>query len=303
MSYSALFSWILLAVIWGSTWLFVRLGLRDLPPFTFAGLRFVLAGVVLFAWLAARHGRLPRLSSQDWPVVIRTGLVAFTVTYALTFWGVQFITGGTAAVVFSTMPLFTMAMAHRSVQGERLTPRKLGGAVLGIAGVGLIFSDQLRAGSAAAGLGSLAILASAATMSWAQVDVKARAGHMDPTVLATWQLGIGGLCLLAMGLALEGNPLALRWTTSAVLSLLYLSVIASSLAWFLYYWMMRTVTVTIMSTITLAQPIVTISLGWMVMGETMGWMMLVGAAAILSGLLLIVRPGATPPAAATRRAG
>lgn len=296
--------WILLAVIWGSTWLFVRIGLRDLPPFTFAGLRFVLAALVLFGWLGARHGRLPHVPREDWRIVIRTGLVAFALTYALTFWGAQFITGGTAAVVFSTMPLFTMALAHRDVAGERLTPRKLGGAVLGIAGVGLIFSDQLRAGSRDAALGSLAILASALTMARAQVDVKARAHHLDPTTLATWQLLIGGMTLFVAGAAIEGSPLSLRWTSGAVWSLLYLSVIASSLAWFLYYWMMKQVTVTVMSTITLAQPLVTISLGWLFMGETMGWVMIVGAVAIVSGLGLIIRPApAAVPTAVTARAG
>lgn len=302
MSYASLFSWILLAIIWGSTWLFVRLGLRDLPPFTFAGLRFVLAALVLFAWLGARYGRIPRVPREDWGVVLRTGLVAFGLTYALTFWGVQFITGGTAAVVFSTMPLFTMAMAHRDVKGEQLTTAKVAGSLLGIFGVGLIFSDQLRAGSREAALGSLAILASAFTMARAQVDVKAKASHLDPTALATWQLMIGGAALLAAGLVIEGNPLALTWTWSAVGSLAYLSVIASSLAWFLYYWMMKRVTVTTMSTVTLAQPIVTIWLGWMVMGETMGWVMLAGALAIVCGLGLIVRPAAPVQTAATNRA-
>lgn len=302
MSYASVFSWILLAVIWGSTWLFVRLGLRDLPPFTFAGLRFVLAALALLVWLGIRYGRVPRVERGDWAVVLRTGLVAFGLTYALTFWGVQFITGGTAAVVFSTLPLFTMAMAHRDVKGEQLTTGKVGGSLLGVLGVGLIFSDQLRAGSREAAWGSLAILASAVTMARAQVDVKAQASHIDPMALATWQLVIGGVALLAVGVVVEGNPLALRWTVPAAWSLLYLSVIASSLAWFLYYWMMQHVSVTTMSTITLAQPIVTISLGWFVMGETMGWMMLVGAVAILCGLALIVRPGASLPAAAAEGA-
>src|SRR5574341_1823395 len=146
--------WLALCLIWGSTWLFIKLGLRDLPPFTFVGIRFLLASLILAAVIYIRRLRLPR-DRRDWQFIAWTGLLTVTINFALVFWGEQYLSSGLAALLNATMPFFGIMLAHRYLPNERITPTKIFGVLLGTAGVGLIFSNQLRL------QGALSFLASA----------------------------------------------------------------------------------------------------------------------------------------------
>src|SRR5918994_2303603 len=96
--------WLVLCVIWGSTWLFIKLGLTDLPPLTFAGIRFVIAIAILFAIIRARHISLPK-DRADWQLLVLTGLLSFSLNYGLLFWGEQYISSGLAALLQATIPV------------------------------------------------------------------------------------------------------------------------------------------------------------------------------------------------------
>src|SRR5215212_10887524 len=97
--------WLILCGIWGSTWLFIKLGLADLPPFTFAGVRFVIAAIILFAFIRIRHIELPR-ARRDWLLLAITGILSFGLNYGLVFWGEQHISSGLAALLQATTPAF-----------------------------------------------------------------------------------------------------------------------------------------------------------------------------------------------------
>src|SRR5574341_2195614 len=125
-------AWLALSMIWGSTWLFIKLGLRDLPPFTFVGIRFLLAASILGLIIYFRKIPLPR-NRRDWQFMAWTGFLCFTVNYALVFWGEQYISSGLAALLNATMPFFGMFIAHHYLPTERITPTKIGGVLLGIA--------------------------------------------------------------------------------------------------------------------------------------------------------------------------
>src|SRR6185503_3918991 len=134
--------WLLLCLIWGSTWLFIKLGLNDLPPFTFAAIRFVIACSILFTIVAARRLRLPR-TRADWLLLGSTGVLSFSLNYGLLFWGEQYISSGLAALLQATIPAFGFVFAHLYLPGERMTPAKIFGTAMGVAGVGVVFSNQL----------------------------------------------------------------------------------------------------------------------------------------------------------------
>src|SRR5436305_526625 len=144
---------LLLCCIWGSTWLFIKLGLRDLPPVSFAAVRFLLASVILFAIVAARRVRLPRTRSE-WALIAGTGVLAFTLNYGLVFWGEQHISSGLAALLQATIPVFGLLIAHVHLPGERLTAWRMAGALLGVVGVGVIVSNQKGPGGGMAAGGS-----------------------------------------------------------------------------------------------------------------------------------------------------
>ena len=110
--------WLILCLIWGSTWLFIKLGLEDLPPFTFAGIRFVIASVILIVIIAARRLELPR-TRADWTLLAVTGFLSFSCNYGMVFWGEQYISSGLAALLQATIPAFGLVIAHFYLPGEQ----------------------------------------------------------------------------------------------------------------------------------------------------------------------------------------
>lgn len=279
--------WLILCGIWGSTWLFIKIGLRDLPPFTFAGLRFVLASAILGSLILIRRARWPRTRSE-WYLIAVSGLLQFTLNYGLVFWGEQYISSGLAAVLQSTFPLFGLVIAHFYLPSERMTTLKVVGVLLGVFGVAVIFSDQLTIAGSMALLGSIALVLSAVFGSYSNVLVKAYGGKIDPQILAASQMVFGFVPLLAAGFATEGNPLRFNWTVSALLALMYLVIVGSVIAFALYYWLLRNMDVTNTMLIALVTPVVAVILGMLFLHEQLNWRLVAGTACIILGLGLIV---------------
>ncbi len=279
--------WLLLCLIWGTTWLFIKLGLEDLPPLTFAGIRFVIATAIVFALIAIRRIPLPN-RARDWVLLAVTGVLSFTLNYGLVFWGEQYISSGLAALLQSTLPAFGLIIAHFYLPGERMTLLKILGVVLGVFGVGVIFSNQLQVAGSQALWGSAALVLSAFCAAYANVLVKAYGINLQPAVLAGGQMLFGLIPLLLIGIPLEGNPLNYRWTPIAVLSLFYLAIVGTVVAFLLYYWLMHNMDVTKTMLIALVTPVTAVIVGMLVLKEEMHWRTLIGGAMIISGLALIV---------------
>jgi drug/metabolite transporter (DMT)-like permease len=284
--------WLILCGIWGSTWLFIKLGLADLPPFTFAGIRFVFSALILSLLVFARGARWPR-TRADWILIAISGALQFTLNYGLVFWGEQYISSGLAAVLQSTFPVFGFLIAHLYLPYERMTTAKFIGVLLGFFGVVVIFSDQLTIAGSMALLGSVALVASAFFGSYSNVLVKAYGQKIDPQVLAAGQMICGFPPLLVLGIAMEGNPFNFHWTPMAVLSLAYLVIVGSVIAFALYYWLVRNMDVTNTMLIALVTPVVAVVLGLIVLDEKLNWRLFAGGACIISGISLIIlrRPG------------
>src|SRR6267378_554544 len=152
--------WLILCGIWGSTWLFIKLGLADLPPLTFAAIRFLLASLILIVIILARRVSWPR-TSRDWLLIAIVGVLQFSLNYGLVFWGEQHIPSGLAAVLQSSFPAFGLVIAHFYLPHERITLLKVIGVLMGIVGIAVIFSDRLSVAGHMALLGSIALVLSA----------------------------------------------------------------------------------------------------------------------------------------------
>jgi len=278
-----IFAWLALCMIWGSTWLFIKLGLRDLPPFTFVGIRFLLASGILGLVIYFRKIPLPK-DRRDWRFMAWTGFLCFTVNYGLVFWGEQYISSGLAALLNATMPFFGMFIAHHYLPAERITPIKIGGVLLGIVGVGLIFSNQLSLQGTLALIASIGIVVGALVAAYANVLIKVRGKHIDPTIISAGQMLFGFPPLLLVGMLTEGNPLHLNWTPLAITSLFYLTILGSCVAFMLYFWMLQRIQVTNALLLLLVMPLVAVTLGKLVNGEELTWRILAGGACIISGV-------------------
>ncbi len=279
--------WLVLCIIWGSTWLFIKVGLSDLPPLTFAGIRFVIASAILCLIIRVRRIALPTTKS-DWWLLAITGVLAFSLNYGLIFWGEQYISSGLASLLQATIPAFGLVIAHFYLPTERMTPAKIVGITLGVLGVGVVFSNQLVVAGAQAFAGSVALVFSSFFVAYSNVLIKARATRLDPAMIAAGQMLFGLIPLLLIGIPLEGNPFEFRWTTMAVISLLYLALVGSVIAFLLYYWLMKNMDVTKTMLIALVTPVVAVILGMVVLDEQLSWRTLVGGLMIMGGIGLIV---------------
>jgi len=279
--------WLVLCGIWGSTWLFIKLGLEDLPPFTFAGIRFIIALAIVFSIIRIRGIALPR-ARADWILLAVTGILSFGFNYGLVFWGEQYITSGLAALLQATTPAFGLVFAHFNLPGERLSWAKIGGVVLGVCGVAVVFSNQLAIAGRQALAGCVALVLSSIFVAYSNVLVKKHGKNLNPAIMAAGQMLFGLLLLLVAGITLEGNPLRFHWTPMAVIALLYLAVVGSVIAFLLYYWLILNMDVTKSMLIALVTPVVAVILGMIVLNEEFGWRTLAGGAMIMLGIAFIV---------------
>jgi drug/metabolite transporter (DMT)-like permease len=280
--------WLVLCAIWGSTWLFIKLGLEDLPPITFAGIRFVIACAILFSFIRARRIQLPA-DGRDWWLLASTGVLSFSLNYGLVFWGEQYISSGLAALLQSTLPAFGLVFAHLHLPGERITWSKIFGVVLGVFGVAVVFSTQLAIAGGKALAGSVALVLSAMFAAYSNVLVKRHGRKPEPAVLAGGQMLFGLIPLLLIGIPLEGNPFNYRWTPIAVVSILYLAVVGSVIAFVLYYWLVHNMDVTKTMLISLVTPVVAVLLGMLVLGEELSWRTVAGGLMIMVGVRFVTR--------------
>src|SRR3954447_23823992 len=135
--------WLMLCFVWGTTWIFIKVGLRDLPPITFAAARFVLAVALLMPVI--KIGRLPvPRSFVEWKLVALTGFLQFSINYSAVFWSEQYISSGLAAVLQAMITVFGLVLAWFFLPMEKITGTKVFAVALGITGVGIIFFEQLR---------------------------------------------------------------------------------------------------------------------------------------------------------------
>ena len=283
----ALVVWLGLCAIWGSTWLAIKLGLRDLPPLTFAGIRFAAAALVLFGISALRGFRLPT-AAREWRLLAYTGLLTITLNYGLVFWGEQYISSGLAAVLSATVPLFGLPLAHRYLASEPLNRWKVAGVLLGVVGVAIVCSGELGIGGPLAFWACLGFIFAALATAQAGVLIKAGGTHIEPSVLAGVQMAGGCIPLLLGGVLLEGNPLHFSWTPMAWAALGYLTILGSVIAFLMYYWLIRHTDVTWVLMIPLVTPLVAVAFGVLFAGEAVGWHTALGGTAIIGGVALAV---------------
>jgi drug/metabolite transporter (DMT)-like permease len=286
-------AWLTLCAVWSSTWLAIKVGLRDLPPISFVAIRFVIAIMVLLAVSMGRTRLLP-LRRSDYAVLAITGVLMFGVNYTLLFWAELYVSSGLAAVLQATIPIFGLIFAHWMLPDEPLRFQKLAGAIIAIGGVTVICGRLLGFNGPLAFWGGVAVVVGACSAAFANVLVKARSIQIAPAMLAAWQMIFGTAPLLVLGFAVDGNPARFHWTAVSVFCLLYLAVIGSALTFLLLYWLMPRLTVAELQSISLITPPGAVMLGWLLGGETFPISSLFGAALVLAGVWMIFRRSAIP---------
>ena len=279
--------WLILCLIWGTTWFFIKIGLEDLPPISFAAARFVLALIILAFIIFLQKIPLPK-TSRDWKFLALTGILQFSVNYSLVFWSEQYISSGLAAVLQAMITVFGLVLAWVHLPAERITWLKVLAILLGIAGVATIFLEQLEINSMLAFAGCVAIVVGAYAAAHASILVKAFGGSLHPASLLFGQMICGILPLILYGLIKEGNPVNFHWTWRAVISVLYLTIFGTIVAFWLYYWLLSKIESTKAMMISLVTPLIAVIVGAIFLGETLPPQTVFGGILIMASIGLIV---------------
>ena len=279
--------WLILALIWSTTWIFIKVGLGDLPPIAFSSARFLLAAVILFALIKIKRIVLPK-TSKEWRLIALTGVLQFSINYSCVFWSEQYITSGLAAVLQATIPVFGLAIGWMFLPDERVTFQKVAAILLGIAGVAVIFIDQLRVENWLAFAGCVAIVIGAYAAAQASVLTKAKAANIHPAAFVFCQMLCGLPLIIAYSLVAEGDPLTFHWSWTALGCILYLAVLGSVIAFWLYYWLLHRVESTRAMMISLVTPLLAVIIGAVTISERLPPQTFLGGIMIVGSIALIV---------------
>lgn len=279
--------WLILCLIWGSTWFFIKIGLEDLPPISFAGARFSLAILFLAVIIFVQKIPLPRTKKQ-WKLLALTGILQFSVNYSLVFWSEQYISSGLAAVLQAMIAVFGLVLAWIHLPDERITFIKILSVLLGIGGVAVIFAEQLQINSLMAFAGCAAIVVGAYAAAHASILIKAHGANLHPASLVFCQMICGLLPILLYAYFKDGNIFALHWTGKAIFSVLYLTIFGTIAAFWLYYWLLSKIESNKAMMISLVTPLIAVIIGNLLLGEKLPAQTVFGGLLILSSIGLIV---------------
>lgn len=275
-------------IVWGSTYLAIRFAIETLPPFLMAGGRFLVAGAMLYAWSRVLGGAA-RPTAMHWRSAAVVGLLLLLGGNGLVVWAEQRVPSGIAALVVGIVPCFMVLLDWLRPGGARPTPRVATGLVLGLAGlVWLVGPDAVMGGGRVDFLGTIALVL--ASLSWAMGSIYSRHAPMpSPFLSSGMQMLAGGGALLVLGVAL-GEPWAFdaaAVTARSVLGWVYLIVFGSIVGFSAYIWLLRASTPARVSTYAYVNPVVAVFLGWLLADEPLTARVIVAAAVIVSGVVLI----------------
>ncbi|MBA3295339.1 MAG: DMT family transporter [Acidobacteria bacterium] len=276
--------WILTCLIWSTVWLFIKLGVRDVPPVSFAAMRLLIGIMVMLPVTLALKVPLPK-RPRDWGLIAGTGIILLGFNYALLNWGIRFISSGLTAVLQAITPAFALVFSHFLLQDERMTTRKVAGLALGVVGIAAIFWDQLNFGGRALA-GSVTVTLGAVCVAFAYVMIRRSGTSLHPSAITTGQMMAAFVPLLAYGWAVEGNPVGLHWTSTALVSATYLALMGSVVAAWLNYWLLQRVGAVNLLIMGLVEPPIAVALGAWLLGETMNARAIAGSALILVSVWL-----------------
>jgi drug/metabolite transporter (DMT)-like permease len=275
-----------LVLVWSSTWVSIKIGLEDLAPLFGAGLRFVLAGVVLLGGaLVAR-----RALRTDALLAAILAVLPFATTYGLIYWAEQYVPSGLAAVLFGVLPLYVALLAALLLPAEPLRARVLAGIAVAICGLAVAFGESLSLGQGdLAALAAAAVLVSPVASAIGNVSIKLRAGGIDALVLNGWAMLGAGVLLLAVSAPLEDWG-ATRWSATAVGSIAYLALAGTAFTFVTLTVLLRELPAVTISFVSVLLPFGALAFGALLSDEVVTPAALAGAVLVACGIAVAQWP-------------
>lgn len=279
--------WVLLvtlSLIWGGAFLFNEVALVDLGPLTVVLGRVGFGAVALLIWLYGSGGRLPA-DARVWGAFLVMGVLNNVIPFCLIVWGQVTIDSGLASILNATTPLFIVVFAHVVTEDERLTPARLAGVLLGLAGVAVLIGPALLLNLGDGVLGQIAVLGAACAYACAGLYGRRLRG-LPPLVAAAGMVMCSALVMAPIALIAEA-PWRTTPGVAALGAVAGLSVLGTAMAYWLYFRILRTVGATNLMLVTFLIPVSAVLLGALVLGERLEWTAFAGMTLIFAGLAAV----------------
>ena len=286
---SILAAFVLLATLWGTSFVAIEAGLHYFPPLLFAGVRYAIAGAVVLGVAAVASDRAMPRGRDEWLGVAVAGAFVIAAYHGLLYVAELRISGGVAAVVVSLAPVLTATFAALLLPNERLGPFEIGGFALGILGV-IVIADPMEAGLGSAALFGVALaFAGAVAFSLGAVLLRPLRTDLPIAALQGWAM-VSGAGLLFVGAALLGeSPAAIVWNATSIVSLSYLTLLSGVVAFLIYFALLDEVGPAQLHLVGYAEPVVAAVGSWLLLGSLIEAEAILGFVAILAGFLVLER--------------
>jgi drug/metabolite transporter (DMT)-like permease len=283
----AYIAWILVCLVWGTTYLGIRIALESMPPFLMAAFRWLIAGAILLVVFRVRGERPP--PPREWPGLLVLAILMIGFGNGAVVWAQQTVPSGLASVLVAFTPFWMVAVERAAGTTDRLTPRQAAGLMVGFAGIVILLWPELTLGEGTgflAGVGSIQL----GSLGWSigSSASKRRAARENVLVIAGCQMVLAGVCLLAVGIAAgEWARLALTPRTAAAFA--YLVGVGSLVGYTAYAYALKHLPVSTVSLYAYINPVIAVALGAIVLGEPLNARIAIASAVVLAGVAMVRR--------------
>lgn len=273
----------LLCLAWGSTWGVIKLGLESLTPFISIGIRFTLAAFLILMIMKINGVKIQK-DAVSLRLYFIMGFGSFVIPFALVYWAEQFVPSGLAAVLFAVYPFFVLLFSYLAIPSEEIGIFRIVGIALAFLGIVAIFYDGLDIKLSSYIWGMIAIVLSAVMQAGIAVTLKKFGHHLNPLSMNFIPMLLAGMFLVIIGVIFEDTA-KLIFDSKAVFSVIYLAAFGTVLTFTSYYWLLKRVSVVLLSLIAFITPIVALIIGWIFFDEKLSQRVLIGSILVLAGLL------------------
>jgi drug/metabolite transporter (DMT)-like permease len=278
--------YILTCMIWGSTWLVIKIGLESIPPIISAGYRFTLASILILGVISIKKIKI-QTDVTAIKLYLSMAFFSFIFPYGLIYWAEQFVPSGLTAILYAVYPFSIAIFSLVMIPSEKIGINKIVGIIISFTGLYVIFSESFTGNLDNYILGLIAVFISAIMQSSIAVSIKKYGHHLHPLAMNFYPMLIAGIVLLVYGFIIEGQ-LKIRYDYKAFFSVFYLALFGSLITFTSYYWLIKRVNIIIVSLITFITPIIALCLGWFFYREELSMHQLVGCFLVLVGLLAAI---------------
>ncbi len=281
--------YILVCIFWGTSWLVIKLSLEYVSPLMNLGLRMFFSSIAILMIMKFTRTELD-LSAKSIKLYIILGLFSYSIPFSLVYWAEKTIPSSLASILFGMYPLFIAILSSIFVQEESLSIPKIAGIILAFIGVVFIFKDGLRIEFSHHFPGMIAVITSALFQSSVAITIKKKGGHLNPLSMNFIPTAIATVFLISVSLVAEDiskNQITLK----PILMILYLAIFVTVFNFTAYYWLLKRMSVVILSLTSFITPVIAVFVGVVFAGEKFSTGMTLGALCVLLGILIVNQEG------------